>query len=73
MPSILVNTEDRFEIDRLYRAWQRVLQPTGPLLHQMPTIGTAPDGRLLYPDMPTTFVAILRKNAIQYDELESSW
>jgi hypothetical protein len=49
MPSILANAEDRLVIDRLYSARQRMLQPTGPLLYQMPTIGTASDGRLLYP------------------------
>jgi hypothetical protein len=70
MPSILVNAEDRLVIDRLYSAWQRMLQPTGPLLYQMPTIGTASDGRLLYPDMPTTFLAILVQEAVPYEESE---
>jgi hypothetical protein len=68
MPSILVNAEDRLVVDRLYSAWQRLLQPTGPLLYQMPTIATVPDGRLLYLDTPTTFLAILTQNAILYEE-----
>lgn len=72
MPSILVNAEDRLVIDRLYSAWQRVLQPTGPLLYQMPSIGTAADGRLLYPDVPTTFLAILREKAVPYEEPNSA-
>jgi hypothetical protein len=72
MPSILINAEDRLVVDRLYSAWQRLLQPAGPLLYQMPTIATAPDGRLLYPDVPTTFLAILTQNAILYEESGSS-
>lgn len=64
MPLIIVDAEYRLEVDRLYAAWQRMLQPTGPLAYQMPTIGAVPDGRLLYPDMPTTFLAILRQHAI---------
>ncbi len=68
MSSILINAEDRLVVDRLYSAWPRLLQPTGPLLYQMPTIVTVPDGRLLYPDMPTTFLAILTQNAILYEQ-----
>ena len=71
MPLIIVGAEYRREVDHLYSRWQRVLQPTGPLAYQMPTIGTAPDGRLLYPDMPTTFLKILQQNASPYEEQQS--
>ena len=67
MSSILINAEDRLVVDRLYSAWPRLLQPTGPLLYQMPTIVTVPDGRC-YLDMPTTFLAILTQNAILYEQ-----
>ena len=72
MPVVLVHSERRAEIDCVYSAWQRVLQPTGPLLHQMPSIGTAPDGRLLDPDMPTTFLAILTQHSVAYEEVDHS-
>lgn len=70
MPLVIVDAEYRLDVDRLYAAWQRMLQP-GLLAYQMPTIGAAPDGRLSYPDMPTTFLAILTQNAIPYEEQQS--
>jgi hypothetical protein len=72
MSVVLVDAGHGLDIDRLYRAWQRVLQPTGPLLYQLPSTGTAPDGRLLYPDMPTTFLAILTQHSVAYEEVDHS-
>lgn len=66
MSVVLVDAGHGLDIDRLYRAWQRVLQPTGP------STGTAPDGRLLYPDMPTTFLAILTQHSVAYEEVDHS-
>jgi hypothetical protein len=67
MADIVFSPEYRLAIDRLYRAFQRELQPTGSLLYIMPVQGFAPDGRLSLLGVDERFLSLLRQAGIPFD------
>jgi hypothetical protein len=65
VPMILVNAQHRSEVEQLYYAWQKELQPSA--IVTLPPIGASPDGRVSFSMVPKEFFEILRSNRISFE------
>jgi hypothetical protein len=68
MKILIIGSQYRLDVDRAFSAWRGAIESIGEVDYPMPTVGTAPDGRLLYPDMPEGFLEVLRREKIPFEE-----